>query len=115
MTYAGPLAVLGALLVLWAWVSARPNHPLSRLFYKRYRFRDGWIGVFRPFGGVPVRPPPRNLLAAARIVGVADLMVAALIALVVADDATAFALVAIGVGVQFAVLVVMSLWPREPA
>jgi len=110
---AGPLAALGGFLIAWAAVSVRPEHAVSRLFYRQYRWRDGPGDAWRPWTGIPMRAPRRVLLLAASIFGVIDIALAAAIAILGHDDPTTFGLIGITIAVQLVVLLALSLWPRR--
>ena len=95
MIFAGPVLSLGAFLIVWAAMAARPDHPVTRAFYWR----------FRP---LTVRAPRPALVTAATALGIAEIGLAGVLA-VVRPDPIGGAVLALGSVAVIVVVLALSL------
>jgi hypothetical protein len=85
--FAGPLLGLGGILIVWALTASRPEHPVTRLLYRR----------FRP---VRVQAPAPEVVIGVIAWGIVTITLAGLLVAISADDITGVtvALASLGVG-----------------
>ena len=68
MEFAGPVALLGAWLLIWSWMGSHPDHVITGAFYRRFRPR-----IARP----PARPVRTMVIA----LGAGEVVLALLLAI----------------------------------
>ena len=102
MRFAGPLILFGGFLILWALTAARPEHPVTRLFYRR----------FRP---ARVQPPAPEVVAGIVAWGLVTIVLGGLLTAISADDlaGVTVAVASIGLGSLVTLAITLSVARRS--